>query len=143
MERHLKWMLLPRGNGSDAASGCGLDFLATENGFSEFTHPDCNQMLRWINMTTVYTKKLGKVHFLHAMPDTTAVRTHLRPNAGYLSNQQEAFIKCHCSAGQVCNDYKDPFTGKPINFNFLPYYANTELGIYPHKDRTCSHLREY
>lgn len=45
---------------------------------------------------------------------------------------QEAYIKCHCSTGQACKGYPDPRTGKPIDFNLLPYYASPELGIYPH-----------
>jgi len=99
IERHLDWLLRPASDG-----GCGYDFLSTESGFSEFNHPDCTQMLRWMNMTTAYTNKLGK----------------------------EAFIKCHCSTGQVCADYKDPLTGQPINFNLLPHFASPDLGIYPH-----------
>jgi hypothetical protein len=56
IERHLDWLLRPASDG-----GCGYDFLSTESGFSEFNHPDCTQMLRWMNMTTAYTAKLGKV----------------------------------------------------------------------------------
>src|SRR5690606_15219102 len=56
IERHLDWLLRPSSDG-----GCGYDFLSTASGFSEFNHPDCTQMLRWMNMTTAYTAKLGKV----------------------------------------------------------------------------------
>lgn len=92
---HIDWIMVP-----------GFDFIATESGYSEFTHPNCTLMLQWMNFTTDYL----------------------------LQNYQgkKMYIKCHCSSGQVCEDYPDPFTGEPINFNFLPAYATTDLGIYPH-----------
>ena len=40
----------------------------------------------------------------------------------------KAFIKIHCSSGQVCKHYVDPDTGKPLNFNYLPIYADERLG---------------
>lgn len=61
IQRHLDWLLLPYHNASVRSGGCGFDFLSTESGFSEFTHPDCDQMLKWMNMTTAYVTKLGKV----------------------------------------------------------------------------------
>ena len=32
----------------------------------------------------------------------------------------------------MCEDYPDPITGEPINFNFLPIYADRRLQIWPH-----------
>eukprot|EP01113_Clastostelium_recurvatum_P042979 TRINITY_DN7036_c0_g1_i7.p1 TRINITY_DN7036_c0_g1~~TRINITY_DN7036_c0_g1_i7.p1 ORF type:complete len:752 (-),score=122.33 TRINITY_DN7036_c0_g1_i7:305-2290(-) len=85
---------------------CGFDYMATESGFSEFTHPDDTMMLAWMNISTsyLYDKYQGR----------------------------RMYIKCHCSTGQVASDYIDPTTGKPINFNFLPIFADERLGIYPH-----------
>lgn len=42
------------------------------------------------------------------------------------------YIKEHISSGQYCDGYKDPVTGGPLNFNFLPYYADPALGVMPH-----------
>lgn len=83
----------------------GFDFISSENGFTEFTHANCTLALEWMNYATEYA--LGKYG-------------------------KKMYIKCHCSSGQTCPDYKDPVSGKPINFNFLPYYATKKLGIYPH-----------
>ena len=83
----------------------GFDFLTTESGSSEFTHPECGLMLDLMN-----------------------------EYAGYVSGVwgREAGIKVHCSTGQVCEQFPDPRTGEPINFNFLPSYAIPALGVYPH-----------
>eukprot|EP00753_Platysulcus_tardus_P018117 PLAT6724.1.p1 GENE.PLAT6724.1~~PLAT6724.1.p1 ORF type:complete len:817 (+),score=447.38 PLAT6724.1:110-2452(+) len=91
---HLDWVM-----------SAGFDFVATESGFSEFTHPDDTLMLEWMNFTTAY------------LADTYGA---------------QLFIKAHCSTGQVCNNYEDPRTGKPLNFNFLPMYADARLGVLPH-----------
>lgn len=32
----------------------------------------------------------------------------------------------------MCEEYTDPRTGEPINFNFLPIYADPRLLIWPH-----------
>ena len=62
---------------------------------------------------------------------------------------KNVWIKCHCSQGQYCTHYNDPVSGmhkiqsfgselnfsrlgKPLNFNFLPYYADPRLNIFPH-----------
>jgi hypothetical protein len=42
---------------------------------------------------------------------------------------KKVFIKCHCSTDQYCQNYVDPNTGKPLNFNFLPIYADPALGL--------------
>jgi hypothetical protein len=85
--------------------GAGFDFLSTENGYSEFTHPDDVRMLAWMNITTAY------------LEDTYS---------------KKAYIKIHCSTGQTCQHYKNPWNGEPLNFNMLPYYADPRLGVYPH-----------
>ncbi|KNC48718.1 uncharacterized protein AMSG_00493 [Thecamonas trahens ATCC 50062] len=87
----------------------GFDFISTENGYSEFTHPDDELMLTWMNVATAY------------IADTYGKRM---------------YIKCHCSTGQTCKNFDDPRTGKPLNFNFLPIYADSRLGIMPHTVQT-------
>lgn len=89
----------------DWFAGAGFDYLSTESGFSEFTHPNDTSMLAWMNFTAIY-----------------ALANHSLP----------VYIKCHCSTGQYCDDYPDPRTGQPLNFNFLPHYADTRMGIMPH-----------
>eukprot|EP01127_Copromyxa_protea_P018859 TRINITY_DN6018_c0_g1_i3.p1 TRINITY_DN6018_c0_g1~~TRINITY_DN6018_c0_g1_i3.p1 ORF type:complete len:522 (-),score=69.13 TRINITY_DN6018_c0_g1_i3:14-1579(-) len=42
------------------------------------------------------------------------------------------YIKEHISSGQFCDGFTDPVTGGPLNFNFLPYYADKRLGVMPH-----------
>lgn len=53
---------------------------------------------------------------------------------------RESYTKVHCSTNQFCTEtnedgsvkYPDPRTGEPINFNFLPTYAENTLGAMPH-----------
>jgi len=82
-----------------------FDFLSTESGLSEFTHPECDLMLELID------------EFANYVNGTWG---------------REAAIKVHCSTGQQCKDFPDPRTGEPINFNFLPTYATPALGVFPH-----------
>lgn len=43
------------------------------------------------------------------------------------------YIKCHCSTGQYCPEFENPYNGnQPLNFNFLPAYASPQLGVYAH-----------
>lgn len=89
------------------------DFISTESGLSEFTKPSCDLMLDLFN---VFTKHVTKVW------------------------HRQALTKVHCSTSQYCNEvddsgqlkYPDPRTGLPINFNFLPTYADDGLGVMPH-----------
>jgi hypothetical protein len=83
----------------------GFDYLATESGFSEFTHPDDLRMVAWMD----------------------ALATHMNT-----AHNRETFIKVHISTGQTGENYTDPDTGDPLNFNFLPHYAVPELGVMPH-----------
>jgi hypothetical protein len=89
----------------DWVLGAGFDFMTTESGLSEFTHPECKLMLDLLNAF-----------------------------AGYVNGTwgREAATKVHCSTGQVCDDFYDIRTGDPINFNFLTMYATKQLGVFPH-----------
>jgi hypothetical protein len=40
-------------------------------------------------------------------------------------HNKKSYMKVHCSTSQTCQHYKDPWTGQPLNFNFLPYYADS------------------
>jgi hypothetical protein len=89
----------------DYVMGTGLDYLATENGSTEFSAPDAARMLAWIDETATYlTQKY----------------------------QASSLIKVHCSAGQEAKGFTDPATGGPLNFNFLPHYADPSMGVMPH-----------
>lgn len=90
----------------DWLNAVGFSFISTENGFSEFTHGNDIKMLSWINETARY--------------------------ADEELNHLKVLIKCHCSTGQTCKDFKDPDTGLPLNFNFLPIFADPRVGIMPH-----------
>jgi hypothetical protein len=89
----------------DYLMACGFDFLSTENGSTEFTNPGAERMLAWIDET-----------------------------ARYLDEQydREALIKVHVSVGQTAEPFVDRDTGAPLNFNFLPTYADPRMGVMPH-----------
>lgn len=82
------------------------DFYGIESGTSEFTAPAADRMLAWMNEVT---RHLDEAH-----------------------DHKKAFIKVHCSTGQVADGYPDPVTGQPINFNMLPHHADKRLGVLPH-----------
>jgi hypothetical protein len=82
-----------------------FDFLTTESGLSEFTHPECDLMLDLLNAFAIYVNGTWG---------------------------REAAVKVHCSTGQRCEDFIDPQTGSLLNFNFLPTYAHSSLGVFPH-----------
>ena len=94
LHQHLDWVF-----------GAGFDFLSTESGTTEFTHPAPSLMLAWMNEAATYTKEQFGA---------------------------PSYIKAHCSTGQFAEGYPDPVTGDPINFNFLPHYAVPALGVMPH-----------
>src|SRR5690606_7335127 len=86
---------------------CGFDYLHTEPLITEFTHGSAIQAVRWLNETVniIYNKYKNK----------------------------QVFSGCHITAGRYTYEYPDPVTGKPpLNFYFLPHYADKRLGIYPH-----------
>ena len=85
--------------------GAGFDYLATESGTSEFTHPECSAMLALINATA---------------------------NCAQAYHGKRAYIKVHASTGQRCPSVHDPRDGAPINFNFLPMLASKSMGVLPH-----------
>jgi hypothetical protein len=83
----------------------GFDFIGTEIGTTEFTSPKDADMLRWIDTLANYLQKAyGK----------------------------KSHIKVHVSSGQVAHNFTDPRTGEPINYNFLPHFATSEIGVLPH-----------
>ena len=68
----------------DWLHAAGVDYITTESGFSEFTHPADTVMLALMNELADY-----------AADTYTGMRT---------------YIKCHCSAGQKCTTFTDPRT---------------------------------
>eukprot|EP00937_MAST-01D_sp_MAST-1D-sp2_P000200 g200.t1 len=85
----------------------GFDFVASESGFSEFTHGSDAQMLEYMNEAA----------------------QHLRGSA---KRRADFYMKVHVSSGQHCTNFSDPRTGEPLNFNFLPMLADPAVGVYPH-----------
>lgn len=83
----------------------GFDYLVTESGSTEFTAVPAERMLQWMDALT-----------------RTAEEDHGVP----------VFIKVHASTGQHAKGFLDPETKKPLNFNFLPHYADERLGVLPH-----------
>jgi hypothetical protein len=83
----------------------GFDFFSTESGSTEFTHPDPTRMLAWMNEAAIHSRAA------HSAP---------------------TYIKAHCSTGQTADGFVDPVSGGPLNFNFLPHYADAALGVMPH-----------
>ena len=84
----------------------GFDYLATESGSSEFTHPEPERMLAWMD----------------------ELARHLDEDHG----GSRAYMKIHCSTGLAAEGYPDPVSGEDINFNFLPHFADSRLGVQPH-----------
>lgn len=95
LRRRIDWLM-----------GAGFDFLATELGTSEFTHPGAGRMLGWMN----------------------EMARHLDERHG----QKRAYVKVHVSSGQLVDGMTDPVSKGPLNVNFLPYYADPRIGVMPH-----------
>jgi hypothetical protein len=89
----------------DFLARAGWDFYGIEMGTSEFTAPPAERMLAWMNEVV---KHLDEAH------------------------GRRAYVKVHCSAGQKVDAYQDPVTPGPLDFNFLPHYADPRLGVLPH-----------
>jgi hypothetical protein len=85
--------------------GADFDFMTAEMGSSEFTSPTDTKMLFWMN---VLTDSLENVF------------------------NRYAAVKVHCSMGQNADHFTDPDTHGPLNFNFLPMYADKKLAVLPH-----------
>jgi hypothetical protein len=83
----------------------GFDFLGTESGSTEFTNPGAERMLSWMDELAIYLDE---------------------------TYDKEVMIKVHCSTGQTAEPFVDRTTGEPLNFNFLPTYADRRMGVMPH-----------
>ena len=96
-------------NTADWALGMvGFDGISTEAGTSEFTATNCNISLAWYNELATYL------------------------NSSY--PKARCYIKLHVSQGQVCKGFPSPIApvGAPVNFNFLPVFGDTLMGVMPH-----------
>ncbi|MCG8316865.1 MAG: hypothetical protein MI976_26915 [Pseudomonadales bacterium] len=111
-QQHAWTMLREKGNelfqiqrALDWLNVAGFDYFEVEAGFSEFTHPTDVQMLSWLNEVASYSAEVyGK----------------------------PTYVKVHCTQNQFASSFLDPETAEPLNFNFLPYYADRRLGVLPH-----------
>jgi hypothetical protein len=77
--------------------------------------------------------ELGEGEFSSAPPQNTI--QELNAIADHLAQQNPPVpyrVKVHVSKNQVATGYKDPMTQKDINFNYLPLYANSKVGVMPH-----------
>lgn len=90
----------------DHLMGAGFDYLTTESGTTEFTSTDDTRMVAWMDALAAH---MDEAH-----------------------DGREAYIKIHASTGQTVENYTDPDTNEPLNFNFLPHYADPRMGIMPH-----------
>lgn len=90
----------------DHLMGAGFDYVTTSSGTTEFTPADDQRMVAWMD---ALAKHVDEGH---------AGRT--------------TYIKIHPSTGQTVENYTDPETGEPLNFNFLPHYADARMGVMPH-----------
>ncbi len=89
----------------DWLMGAGFDYMTTEMGSTEFTSTDDTRTVAWMDELARYLDEAyGK----------------------------RAAVKVHASTGQTVDHYLDPETGEPLNYNFLPHYADARLGVLPH-----------
>jgi hypothetical protein len=89
----------------DWIMAAGFHFLKTDLGTTEFNSVGDLRMLAWVDEVARY---LDEVY------------------------RREAFIDLHCSTGQVAEHFSDPRTGEPLNYNFLPCFADPRMGVMPH-----------
>lgn len=89
----------------DYLMGADFDYLATESGTTEFTSVEDTRMVAWMDEMADYLEQ---------------------------TYGRQAMIKVHSSAGQTVDNYVDPDTDEPLNFNFLPHYASENMGVLPH-----------
>ena len=66
------------------------------------------------------------------MSDSYCILDSYLPSVYFFTYLTEIGIKVHCSTGQVCEGFPDPITGDPVNFNFLPMFATSAMGVFPH-----------
>jgi len=81
-----------------------FDFLDVEAGFQEFRAPDDQRSIAWLNAITEEAARLGR----------------------------KAQVKIHVSQDQHAKHFVDPDTHQPMNFNFLPHFADSRLAVLPH-----------
>jgi|GEM_PF-678207 len=76
--------------------------------------------------------ELGKGEFKSTPPRETL--QWLNDIGSYLEARKvPARFKVHISKGQYSEEFIDPVSGKkPMNFNFLPFYAHPNIGVLPH-----------
>ena len=91
--------------------------------------------LNWIlNCGFTYVGgELGEGEFTSTQPETTILE--LNAIADHLSRQNPPVpyrVKIHISQNQKAKGYLDPMTKKDINFNYLPLYTNSNVGVMPH-----------
>lgn len=89
----------------DWLMGAHFDFVSTEMGSTEFSNGGAKAMVHSLNHATQYLAD-----------------RYQRPFS----------TKVHISSGQTTTDYRDPSTGQPLNYNFLPLFADPRLGVLPH-----------
>ncbi|MBS2016151.1 MAG: hypothetical protein JST00_24935 [Deltaproteobacteria bacterium] len=89
----------------DWLAAAGFDYFVTSSGTTELTHPTPQRMLDWMNALTRYARDAKKI---------------------------PTFMTLHCSTGQKAEGFIDEKTGEPINFNYLPHFADASLGVMPH-----------
>jgi hypothetical protein len=83
----------------------GFDYLTSEWGSSEFTTPDEEKMLAWLDHLAIY---LDEEYGSHAT------------------------VKVHVTVAETSKKFRDPETGKKMNINFVPHYADPRLGVEVH-----------
>ncbi len=77
--------------------------------------------------------ELGEGEFTSTKPETTILE--LNAIADHLAQKNPPVpyrVKIHVSQNQKAKGYKDPMTQKEINFNYLPLYTNSNVGVMPH-----------
>lgn len=89
----------------DWAASTGLDYLATESGTSEFSHPSVSAMLAWLNEAARHAWGA------YGMP---------------------MWVKIHCSTEQVAHGFAHPTRHDTLDFNHLPLVADPRVGGLAH-----------
>lgn len=89
----------------DWLTSAGFDYFVTSSGTTELTHPAPQRMLDWMNELARYAKTSKKL---------------------------PTYMTLHASTGQKAEGFIDEKTGEPINFNYLPHFADPALGVMPH-----------
>lgn len=96
----------------DWLMAAGFDFLGGEMGTGEFASTDDTRFVEWMDEAARY---LDESH-----------------------GGKRLYMKIHCSTGQEAQNYTDPETGEPMNYNFIVHYADPRVGIMPHSVQVYS-----